>query len=125
MPRWWTSARATEGYVIIAELPGVKQEDVMVTIDDGTLIIAGDRKFNQNRKRDHSVEHAHGRFAHVFLLPTDARPVEVSAVFRNEVLTMHLAKNDESGPKQAVAEAVAYESTPIAQPHFSGWGINE
>jgi HSP20 family protein len=114
-----------EGYVIKAELPGVKQEDATVTIDNATLIITGDRKFEQNRKRDRPVEHANGRFAHVFLLPPDAWPAEVSAEFRNEILIMHLAKNDEGGPKQVVAEAVADERIPVRESHSPRWGINE
>jgi HSP20 family protein len=102
-----------EGYVIKAQLPGVKQEDATVTIDDDTLIITGDRKFEQNRKRDRPVEHANGR------------PAEVSAEFRNEILIMHLAKNDEGGPKQVVAEAVADERIPVRESHSPRWGINE
>ena len=76
-----------------AELPQVKQEDAKITIDDGTLTITGDRTFDLNRKKDHPVEHAYGRFAHRFEVPVDARPAKVSAVFKNGVLIVHLAKS--------------------------------
>jgi HSP20 family protein len=81
------------GYVLKVELPQVKQEDAKITIEDGTLTITGDRKFNLNRKKDHPVEHAYGRFAHSFQVPADARPAKVSAGFKKGVLTIHLAKN--------------------------------
>ena len=81
------------GYVLKAELPQVKQEDAKITLDDGTLTITGDRKFDLNRKKGQPVEHACGRFAHSFAVPADARPAKVSAVFKNGVLTVHLAKS--------------------------------
>ena len=81
------------GYVLKAELPQVKPEDAKITIDDGTLTIAGDRTFDLNRKRDHPAEHAYGRFAHSFEIPADARPAKVNTMFKNEVLTVHLAKS--------------------------------
>lgn len=81
------------GYVLKAELPGVKQEDVKLVLEDGTLTITGDRKFDQNGRKDHRVEYVYGRFAHSFALPADARPAKLSSVFKNGVLTVHLAKN--------------------------------
>ena len=84
------------GYVLEAELPRVKQEDVNITIDEGTLTITGDRTFDVNRKNDHPAEHACGRFAHSFEVPADARPAKVSAVFKNGVLMVHLAKSSVS-----------------------------
>ena len=81
------------GYVLKAELLEVKQEDVQITIDDDTLTITGDRTFDLNRKKDHAAENACGRFAHRFDVPADARPATVNAVFKNGVLTVHLAKS--------------------------------
>ncbi|HEY5911184.1 MAG TPA: Hsp20/alpha crystallin family protein [Verrucomicrobiae bacterium] len=88
------------GYVLKAELPQVKKEDVKIAIEDGTLTITGDRKFDQNRKKDQRVEYAYGRFAHSFLIPEDARPARVTAVFKNGVLTVHLARNDKARRRQ-------------------------
>jgi HSP20 family protein len=89
------------GYVLKVELLQVKKEDVKITIEDGTLTITGDRKFDQNRKTDNPVERACGRFAHNFLLPEDARPARVTAAFKNGVLTVHLTKNDKARRRQA------------------------
>ena len=80
-------------YALKAELPQVKQEDVKINLDDDTLTITGDREFDLNRKRDHPAEYACGRFAHSFEVPADARPAKVSAVFKNGVLMVHLAKS--------------------------------
>jgi HSP20 family protein len=94
-PQWIPLVAVSEnarGYVLKAELPQVKKDDVKITIEDGTLTITGDRKFDQN-KWDHRVKHAYGRFAHRFKLPVDARPGKVRAVFKNGVLVVHLAKN--------------------------------
>lgn len=89
------------GYVLKVELPQVKREDMKITIEEGTLTITGDRKFVQNCKRDHRVEHAYGRFVHSCLLPENARPARVTAVFKNEVLTVHLTKNDQARRREA------------------------
>lgn len=80
-------------YALQAELPRVKQADAKITIEDGTLTITGDRTFDLNRKKDHPAEHTCGRFAHSFEVPADARPAKVTAVFKNGVLTVHLAKS--------------------------------
>jgi HSP20 family protein len=93
------------GYVLKTELPQVKQEDAKITIDDGTLTITRDRKFNLNRKKGQPVEHACGRFAHTFAVPPDARPAKVSAVFKKGVLTVHLAKTPVSFSPPALASS--------------------
>jgi HSP20 family protein len=90
-------------YALKAELPQVKQEDAKITIDDDTLTITGDREFDLNRKKGQPVEHACGRFAHRFAIPADARPAKVSAVFKNGVLMVHLAKSSVSLSPTALA----------------------
>ena len=91
------------GYLLTAELPEVKQEDAKITIDDDTLTITGDRTFDVNRKKGQPVEHACGRLAHRFAIPADARPAKVSAVFKNGVLMVHLAKSSVSLSPPALA----------------------
>jgi len=83
-------------YALKAELPQVKQEDVKIKLDDDRLTITGDREFDLNRKKGQPAEHACGRFAHRFAIPADARPAKVSAVFKNGVLMVHLARNSAS-----------------------------
>jgi len=114
-----------DGYLIKAELPQVKQEDVKITMEDGTLTITGDREFDQNSKKHHRGERAHGSFVHRFSLPNDVSRSEATAEFRDGVLTVHLAKNEKGKPQQVEAEAAAYDRIPNQQDGSSGWGINE
>src|ERR1044072_5901982 len=61
-------------YLIKADLPEVKKEDVKVSVEEGTLTIMGERKFEKEEKgrRYHRVERAYGTFGRSFLLPDDA-----------------------------------------------------
>ena len=89
-------------YLIKAELPEVKKEDVKITMADGMLTITGDRKFEkaENGKKYHRVERAYGGFGRSFSLPDDASPANVTADFKDGVLKVHLAKNEKPRPQQ-------------------------
>ena len=89
-------------YLIKAELPDVKKEDVRVTAQEGTLTIMGERKFEKEEKgkKYHRVERAYGTFGRSFSLPDDASPAKVSAEFKDGVLTVHLVKNQKAKPQQ-------------------------
>lgn len=93
------------GYFIKAELPQVKKEDVKITLEDGTLTITGERKFDQNNKRDYPHGLAHGRFAHSFVVPNDAHPAKVTSAFKNGVLEVHLARNEKASTRQLGAKS--------------------
>jgi HSP20 family protein len=88
------------GYVIKAELPQVKKEDVRIILEDGTLIITGERKFDQNSKKGHPLALAYGRFAHSFVVPNDARPARVTTMFKNGVLIVHLTRSAKQSNQQ-------------------------
>jgi HSP20 family protein len=89
-------------YLIKAELPEVKKEDVKVTAQEGTLTIMGERKFEKEEKgkKYHRVERAYGTFGRSFSLPDDASPAKVSAEFKDGVLTVHLMKDEKAKPQQ-------------------------
>ena len=89
-------------YLIKAELPEVKKEDVKVTAEEGTLTIMGERKFakDDKSKKYHRVERAYGSFGRSFSLPDDVSPAKVSAEFKDGVLTVHLPKTEKAKPKQ-------------------------
>ena len=89
-------------YLIKAELPDVKKEDVKVTAEAGTLTIMGERKFEKEVKgrKYHRVERAYGSFGRSFSLPDDASPAKVSAEFKDGMLTVHLVKNEKAKPQQ-------------------------
>ena len=88
-------------YLIKAELPEVKKEDVKVTAEQGTLTIMGERKFEKEEKgkKYHRVERCYGSFGRSFSLPDDASPGKVSAEFKDGVLTVHLAKDEKAKPQ--------------------------
>ena len=89
-------------YLIKAELPEVKKEDVKVTAENGSLTIMGERRYEKEdkNKKYHRVERAYGSFGRSFSFPDDASPGKVSAEFKDGVLTVHLAKDEKSKPQQ-------------------------
>ena len=121
LPQWIPVVAVSEkarGYVVSVQLPQVKAEDVQIIVAEGIVTITGERKFDPNRKKDHLVRHAYGRFAHSFTTPPDARPAKVSAVFNKGVLLVHVAKNDSANEdpnrtKNGDATTVATQS-PLA-----------
>ena len=89
-------------YLITAELPEVKKEDVKVTMENGVLIITGERKFEKEEKNKkwHRVERSYGSFARTFALPDDGDAAKVNAEFKDGILTVRVAKSEAAKPKQ-------------------------
>jgi HSP20 family protein len=88
-------------YLIKAELPEVKKEDVKVTVQDDVLTISGERTFEKEEKgrKFHRMERAYGSFARSFTLPEDADGEKVAAEFKDGVLKVHLRKSEQAKPK--------------------------
>jgi HSP20 family protein len=88
-------------YLIKAELPEVKKEDVKVTVENGVLTITGERKFEkeEKNKKYHRVERAYGSFMRSFTLPEGAAGDKINAEFKDGVLKVHLPKSAEAKPK--------------------------
>jgi HSP20 family protein len=89
-------------YLIKAELPEVKKEEVKVTVENGLLTINGERKFEKEEKgkQYHRVERAYGSFVRSFSLPDDADSNKVNADFKDGVLRVRVAKSEQARPKQ-------------------------
>ena len=105
VPEWAPLVDISEDdkeYLIKAELPEVKREDVKVTAEEGTLTITGERKFEKEEKgkKYHRVERSYGNFVRNFSLPDDASPAKVSAEFKDGVLSVHLGKTQKAKPQQ-------------------------
>lgn len=81
-------------FTIKADLPEVKKEDVHVTVEDGTIRITGERKFEKEDKsrRYHRIERSYGSFERSFLLPEGAKTDKVKAEFKDGTLHVHLPK---------------------------------
>lgn len=92
-------------YLVKAELPGVKREDVKITLDNGVISIEGERKFErkENGEKTHRVERFHGSFSRSFSLPEDADASAVHADSKDGVLNVHIPKR-KSTPKAAPVE---------------------
>ena len=90
-----------KSYLIKAELPEIKKEDVKVTVENGVLTLTGERKLEkeENGKRYHRVERSYGSFVRSFSIPDDADASQVKAEFKDGVLHVHLAKNEKARPK--------------------------
>ena len=94
---WTPSVNVSEtptAYLIKAELPGVKKDDVHVDIEAGVLTITGERKQEQEHKDEkyHRVETSYGSFMRRFTVPEDANREGVEATFKDGVLTVKLSK---------------------------------
>jgi HSP20 family protein len=88
-------------YLIKAELPEMKKEDVKLTVQDNVLTISGERKYEKEEKgkKYHRVERAYGSFMRSFTLPEDSDGAKVSADYKDGVLQIHLPKSEKAKPK--------------------------
>ena len=90
-----------EAFTIEAELPGMKKEDVKVTVDDGVLSIQGERKHEEetNDKKHHRIERVYGSFLRRFTLPENVDENSIKASFQDGVLTLNLKKAEPKEPR--------------------------
>src|SRR5213082_736146 len=105
LPEWTPLADIAEDekeYLIKAELPEMKKEDVKVTVENGVLTIAGERKFEkeEKNKKYHRVERSYGSFVRSFALPDLADANKVKAEFKDGMLTVHVPKSERAKAKQ-------------------------
>ncbi len=92
-----------DGIRLTAELPGLKTEDIHVTVENGVLSISGEKTREREEKDEntyHLVERQYGRFQRSFTLPKSADADKVSAKFEDGVLTVVVAKAAEAKPKR-------------------------
>jgi HSP20 family protein len=106
---WAPSVNISEtqkAYVISADLPEVKKEDVSVKCEKGTLTIQGERKQRktEDSERFHRVESSYGRFQRSFVLPEDADENGIEATFKDGSLSVRVPRAE---PKQPKARQIA------------------
>jgi HSP20 family protein len=84
------------------DLPGVDEKDIDLRLENNTLTIRGERKFEKSVNEDNylRVERAYGSFTRTFSLPNTINPEGINANYNNGVLTVHMPKREESKPKQ-------------------------
>ncbi|MEJ7619732.1 MAG: Hsp20/alpha crystallin family protein [Aquificaceae bacterium] len=88
--------------VVKAELPGVKKENVEVSIRDNALHIRGEKKEEKEEKTEtyHRVERVYGRFERVVPLPTDVKVESAKAEFKDGVLEIRIPKAEGAKEKK-------------------------
>jgi HSP20 family protein len=88
--------------VVKAELPDFQEKDIDVRITNNTLTIRGERKFEKDVKEENylRIERSYGSFMRSFSLPNTVSSDNIRADYRNGILTLHMAKREESKPKQ-------------------------
>jgi len=88
-------------YLIKAELPEVKKEDVKITVENNTLRITGERKHEKEEtgKKFHRIERTYGAFERDFLLPENAKGDQVTADYKDGMLKVHIPKNEKATPR--------------------------
>ena len=102
----WTPAVdifETDGHdlVLRAELPGMTREDIEVTVENSTLVLKGQKKFDHEVKDEQyrRIERAYGQFHRSFTLPSTVDTSKVSADFKNGILTVKLPFREEAKPR--------------------------
>jgi HSP20 family protein len=108
---WSPSADISEtdtAYLIKAEIPGVKKEDVKVTIQDGMLTMQGERKMEKEEKgkKFHRIERSYGSFMRSFRLPDDADENSVKAEFKEGMLDITVAKSAKASKNKSIDVSV-------------------
>ena len=91
-----------DNFVVRAELPGLKREDIEVSLHDGALSISGERKteVKQEGVAVHRQERHYGKFERTLTLPTPVAADKITAQYKDGVLTVTLPKIEEAKPKK-------------------------
>ena len=87
--------------VFKADVPEIKLEDIGIKLENGTLTLKGERKFEQEQKHKgyHRLERSYGSFVRCFSLPDSVDPEKVSADYKDGVLTITMAKKEVAKPR--------------------------
>ena len=89
------------------ELPGFKEDQVQLTVEDGLLTIRGERKFESEDKEEnyHRIERSYGTFVRSFTLPRTVDQNRIQASFSDGILSVEMSKREETKPRQIQIQA--------------------
>ena len=92
----------TKKIVLKLEVPGIEEKDLDIRVENHTLTVKGERKFEAEEKEQnfHRIERRYGNFFRAFTLPTTVETESVQASYNAGVLKLELAKKPEAQPKQ-------------------------
>lgn len=97
-----------DGYIVKADLPGLKKEDIQIDLKNSTLTLKGEKKFEEKVSKDNYVrtERAYGTFVRSFTLPHNVDAEKIRASYKDGVLELTLPKKEEAKPKQIKVEVI-------------------
>ena len=112
MADWTPSCNVSESpeeYRIEAELPGVKEEDMELNVEERLLTLRGERREEKEEKskKYHRMESSYGSFMRSFTLPDDADEAKMDAEYKDGLLTVRIPRTT---PKESKARAVKIKS---------------
>ncbi len=96
-------AETKEGFVVEASLPGVKPENLDITLQDNVLTISGETRQEQRsgeKANYHRIERRYGRFARSVGLPSQVQPDKVQATLNNGILRLEIPKAESVKPRK-------------------------
>lgn len=95
-------AEDKEHFKFHVELPGVKKEDVKISLNDGVLSVRGERSFKDEEKKKnyHRIERSYGMFERSFTLPNTVMADKIEANMKDGVLEIMVPKREEAKPKE-------------------------
>lgn len=104
----WTPAvdieEQDDSCLVTADMPGLSQKDIKVTLQDGVLTLHGERKEEKSEKDkkggNRRIERTYGAFSRSFTLPAGTDPEKVKAAYKDGVLTVTVPKAEEVKPKE-------------------------
>ena len=91
-----------DSYLIRAELPGMRKEDLKTEVNEGIMTLSGERKFEEPASgvEYHRVERVTGKFSRSFYLPQTVKHDAIKATYRDGILEVQVPKADEAKPRQ-------------------------
>ncbi len=100
--------------VLKLEVPGIRQEDLDVRLENQTLTVKGERKFESEEKEEnfHRIERRFGTFTRSFTLPVTVDTASVAAKYEYGVLAIQLSKKEAAKPKQVKVEIAGSQAAP-------------
>jgi HSP20 family protein len=92
----------TKKVVLKLEVPGIEEKDLDIRVENNTLTVKGERKFEKEEKEEnfHRIERRYGSFYRAFTLPSTLDTEHVNANYNNGVLKLELTKKAEAQPRQ-------------------------
>jgi len=103
--KWYPAVdvlESKESYLIRAELPGMKREDIKVEVKDGTLVLSGERKSEKPAEgvEYRHVERSNAKFWRSFSLPETVKQEGIEATYKDGILEIRVPKAEEAKPRQ-------------------------